>query len=48
VVAHFLDAQDGVAKLGATSVIDRFVQDQTWTRLSANESVFDHVHAWLR
>lgn len=49
VVVHFLDAQDiEVAKLGATSGIDRFAQAQTWTRLESGETVFDGVRAWVR
>ena len=49
VVVHFLDAQDiEVAKLGATSGIDRFAQAQTWTRLESGETVYDGVRAWVR
>ena len=49
VVVHFLDAQDvDVAKLGATSGIDRFTQAQTWTKLATGETVYDHVRAWVR
>lgn len=49
IVVHFLDAQDiGVAKLGATSGIDRFAQAQTWTRLESGETVYDGVRAWVR
>lgn len=49
VVVHFLDAQDiEVAKLGATSGIDRFAQAQTWTRLENSETVYDGVRAWAR
>jgi len=48
-VVHSLDAQDiKVAKLGATSGIDRFAQKQTWSRLDTGEPVFDGVRAWVR
>lgn len=49
VVVHFLDVHDiELAKLGAASGVDRFAQDQTWTRLSTGETVFDNVRAWVR
>lgn len=49
VVVHFLDAQDiEVAKLGATSGIDRFTQAQNWTLLESGETVYDEVRAWVR
>lgn len=49
VVVHSLDVHDiELAKLGATSGVDRFAQDQTWTRLSTGETVFDNVRAWVR
>lgn len=49
VVVHFLDAQDiEVAKLGATSGIDRFAQAQTWTLLESGETAYDGVRAWVR
>lgn len=49
VVVHFLDGNDvEVAKLGATSGIDRFAQAQTWTRLETGEPVYDGVRAWVR
>ncbi|MGP5600623.1 flavin reductase family protein [Glutamicibacter arilaitensis] len=48
-IVHSLDAHDiEVAKLGATSGIDRFAQKQTWSRLSTGEPVFDGVRAWVR
>lgn len=49
IVVHSLDVHDlEVAKLGATSGIDRFAQSQSWTRLSTGETVFDNVRAWVR
>lgn len=37
-----------MAKLGATSSIDRFAQAQTWTRLESDETVYDGLRAWVR
>jgi flavin reductase (DIM6/NTAB) family NADH-FMN oxidoreductase RutF len=49
VVVHLLDADDlDLAKLGATSGIDRFADETTWTRLPTGEPVFPAARAWLR
>ncbi|MBO9577455.1 MAG: flavin reductase family protein [Microbacteriaceae bacterium] len=49
VVVHLLDAHDlEVAKLGATSGIDRFADTSRWTRLTTGEPVFNDVRAWIR
>lgn len=49
VVVHLLDAHDlEVAKLGATSGIDRFAQTHRWSRLVTGEPVFRDVRAWVR
>ena len=49
VVVHFLDAHDiEVAKLGATSGIDRFAQAHRWSRLVTGEPVYRDVRAWVR
>lgn len=49
VVVHFLDAQDiEVAKLSATSGIDRFAHAQTRTRMGIGETVYDGTRAWVR
>lgn len=49
VVVHLLDADDlDVAKLGATSGIDRFADPLRWTRLATGEPVYHGVRAWVR
>jgi len=49
VVVHLLDAEDlDVAKLGATSGIDRFADTSIWSRLPTGEPVFHGVRAWIR
>ncbi|GAA3910199.1 flavin reductase family protein [Microbacterium invictum] len=49
VVVHLLDAQDiDVAKLGATSGIDRFAETHRWSRLVTGEPVYHDVRAWVR
>ncbi len=49
VVIHLLDADDlDIAKLGATSGIDRFADESLWSRLVTGEPVFHGVRAWVR
>jgi len=49
VVVHLLDAQDiDVARLGATSGVDRFAQTHLWSRLVTGEPVYHDVRAWVR
>lgn len=49
VVVHLLDVDDlEIAKLGATSGIDRFADESRWSRLVSGEPVFTHVRAWVR
>ena len=49
VVVHLLDAHDlEVAKLGATSGVDRFAQTHRWSRLVTGEPVYHDVRAWVR
>lgn len=49
VVVHLLDADDlDVAKLAATSGIDRFADTSSWSRLPTGEPVFNGVRAWIR
>lgn len=49
VVVHMVGSdQLWLAKLGATSGIDRFEDTSTWTRLPTGEPVFPAVYAWLR
>jgi len=49
VVVHMLGAdQLWLARLGATSGIDRFADTSTWTRLPTGEPVFPEVYAWMR
>src|SRR5690606_28712712 len=48
VIVHLLDAHDlEVARLGATSGIDRFAQTHRWSRLLSGEPVFHDVRAWV-
>ncbi|WP_159501922.1 flavin reductase family protein [Microbacterium sp. 18062] len=49
IVVHLLDSDDiDVAKLGATSGIDRFADRDAWTRLVTGEPVYNGVRAWVR
>jgi len=49
VVVHLLGAgQLNIAKLGATSGIDRFADTSLWTRLPTGEPYFPAAHAWIR
>lgn len=49
VVVHFLDALNiGLARLGATSGVDRFADTAAWSRLPTGEPVYRDVRAWLR
>lgn len=49
VVVHLLDADDlALARLGATSGVDRFADRDAWSRLATGEPVFAGVRAWVR
>lgn len=49
VVVHLLDAQDlDLAKLGATSGVDRFAEAHRFSRLITGEPVYNDVRAWVR
>ncbi|GAA1000963.1 flavin reductase family protein [Subtercola frigoramans] len=49
VVVHLLGAdQLDIAKLGATSGIDRFADTNIWKRLPTGEPYFPAAHAWIR
>ncbi len=49
VVVHMLGAdQLWLAKIGATSGIDRFADTSAWERLPTGEPVFPAVYAWMR
>lgn len=49
IVVHLLDAADlGLAKLAATSGVDRFADTSAWTRLPTGEPLFPGVRAWTR
>ncbi|CAN5204868.1 flavin reductase family protein [soil metagenome] len=49
VVVHLLGAsQLDIARLGATSGIDRFADTSIWTRLPTGEPYFPAAHAWIR
>ncbi|MEH3089929.1 MAG: flavin reductase family protein [Microbacterium arborescens] len=49
VVVHLLDADDlALAKLGATSGVDRFADTSSWSRLTTGEPVYRGVRAWVR
>ncbi|MFK4834897.1 flavin reductase family protein [Microbacterium sp. ZW T2_14] len=49
VVVHLLDADDiDLARLGATSGVDRFADAQSWAPLPTGEPVFRGVRAWVR
>lgn len=49
VVVHLLGPDDlDLAKLGATSGVDRFADTDAWTRLVTGEPVFHRVGRWIR
>lgn len=49
VVVHLIGADDlPLAKLGATSGVDRFADQDSWTRLVTGEPVFHGVPRWIR
>lgn len=49
VVVHLLGADHiDIAKLCATSGVDRFADTSAWGRLTTGEPVFHAVHAWIR
>lgn len=49
VVVHFLGAaQIDLAKLGATSGIDRFANSAEWTQLPSGEPLFHAADSWIR
>ena len=49
VVVHLLNAGEiNLAKLGATSGIDRFADTSLWSRLESGEPYFPAAHAWIR
>jgi flavin reductase (DIM6/NTAB) family NADH-FMN oxidoreductase RutF len=49
IVVHLLDADDlDLARLGATSGVDRFEDRTSWSRLVSGEPVFHGARAWIR
>jgi flavin reductase (DIM6/NTAB) family NADH-FMN oxidoreductase RutF len=49
VIVHLLNADElTLAKLGATSGIDRFADTSLWSRLESGEPYFPAVHVWIR
>jgi flavin reductase (DIM6/NTAB) family NADH-FMN oxidoreductase RutF len=49
IVVHLLDAHDlDLARLGATSGVDRFADTDRWSRLVTGEPVYNDVRAWVR
>lgn len=49
VVVHLLDARQlDIAKLGATSGIDRFADTSLWRRLETGEVYFPAARCWIR
>ncbi|RFA08973.1 flavin oxidoreductase [Subtercola boreus] len=49
IVVHLLGAEQlHLAKLGATSGIDRFADTSLWARLETGEPYFPAAHAWIR
>lgn len=49
VVVHFLSAEQvGIAKLCATSGIDRFADTSLWSRLETGEPYFVQAGSWIR
>lgn len=48
-VVHLLDAEHvDLAKLGATSGVDRFADTSAWSRLATGEPIFRGVPNWIR
>lgn len=48
-VVHLLDSADlPLAKLAATSGVDRFGDPSAWSRLTTGEPVYHGVRAWIR
>lgn len=48
-IVHLLGAEQiGLARLGATSGIDRFADTTLWDRLITGEPYFPSAHAWIR
>lgn len=48
-VVHLLGSEQlEIAKLCATSGIDRFADDSLWERLESGEPYFPSAHAWIR
>jgi flavin reductase (DIM6/NTAB) family NADH-FMN oxidoreductase RutF len=48
-VVHFIDAESmHIAKLAATSGVDRFADTTQWSRLDTGEPVFHDVPVWIR
>ena len=49
VIVHRLNADElSLAKLGATSGIDRFADTSLWSRLESGEPYFHAVQVWIR
>ncbi|NYE19872.1 flavin reductase family protein [Microbacterium immunditiarum] len=49
IVVHLLDADDlDLARLGATSGVDRFADRDAWAPLPTGEPVYRDVRAWVR
>ena len=49
VVVHLLNAEElSLAKLGATSGVDRFADTSLWSRLESGEPYFPAVQVWIR
>ena len=49
VVVHLLDAEDiAIARLGATSGVDRFADTSAWAPLPTGEPVYAGARAWVR
>jgi len=49
IVVHLLDADDlDLARLAATSGVDRFADRSTWSKLPTGEPVYHGVRAWTR
>ncbi len=49
VVVHLLGAEQlDLAKLAATSGVNRFPEDVPWEKLPTGETVYSDAHAWIR
>jgi flavin reductase (DIM6/NTAB) family NADH-FMN oxidoreductase RutF len=49
VVVHLLGAEQlNIAKLCATSGVNRFADTEIWARLATGEPYFPSAHAWIR